>query len=319
MSAYWLYFLLKYFTLSLLFQIGEFKNISLIDEKSLGPNSRRSPNSRVSKDRLWDFLRLGDYNSRKIKPTKIQPLGHLNSRKLLEVSNVSLEDRVEDLLFIRDLDNLFTMENSSSWKNNITLDYDSVLEPHITVAQLSNSTNFETEYFNINQNNDTLRNITLFVISVNESNIFKQTVQNDRYLSKFTIGEGGTTLFKDDTEVVDSESSNMQNGKLEADWWPVKLSAEVPGDVILGGLMMVHEREDSVTCGPIMPQGGIQALETMLYTLDVINSQPQRPFTLGAHILDDCDKDTYGLEMAVDFIKGNVLFSSCSMCNVEIT
>ncbi|KAJ8920334.1 hypothetical protein NQ315_011996 [Exocentrus adspersus] len=26
--------------------------------------------------------------------------------------------------------------------------------------------------------------------------------------------------------------------------------------------------------------------------------------TLGAHILDDCDKDTYGLEMAVDFIKG---------------
>jgi hypothetical protein len=26
--------------------------------------------------------------------------------------------------------------------------------------------------------------------------------------------------------------------------------------------------------------------------------------TIGAHILDDCDKDTYGLEMAVDFIKG---------------
>jgi len=25
---------------------------------------------------------------------------------------------------------------------------------------------------------------------------------------------------------------------------------------------------------------------------------------IGAHILDDCDKDTYGLEMAVDFIKG---------------
>ena len=87
--------------------------------------------------------------------------------------------------------------------------------------------------------------------------------------------------------------------------WPVKLSAEVAGDLILGGLMMVHEREDTITCGPIMPQGGIQALETMLYTLDVINSQPGAPFTIGAHILDDCDKDTYGLEMAVDFIKGN--------------
>ena len=88
--------------------------------------------------------------------------------------------------------------------------------------------------------------------------------------------------------------------------WPVKLSAEVTGDVILGGLMMVHERQDNTTCGPIMPQGGIQALETMLYTLDVLNSDPKMipNVTIGAHILDDCDKDTYGLEMAVDFIKG---------------
>ncbi|XP_046678588.1 metabotropic glutamate receptor isoform X1 [Homalodisca vitripennis] len=70
--------------------------------------------------------------------------------------------------------------------------------------------------------------------------------------------------------------------------------------------MMVHERSDTVTCGPVMPQGGIQALETMLYTLDIVNSQGMLPFTLGAHILDDCDKDTYGLEMAVDFIKGSI-------------
>lgn len=96
------------------------------------------------------------------------------------------------------------------------------------------------------------------------------------------------------------------------DPWPVKLAAEIPGDLILGGLMMVHEREDSVTCGPIMPQGGIQALETMLYTLDVINNMPGAPFTIGAHILDDCDKDTYGLEMAVDFIKGEHFYT----CNI---
>ncbi|EDX06190.1 GD10162 [Drosophila simulans] len=68
---------------------------------------------------------------------------------------------------------------------------------------------------------------------------------------------------------------------------------------------MVHSREDSITCGPIMPQGGIQALEAMLYTLDQVNKQQLLPnVTLGAHLLDDCDKDTYGLEMAVDFIKG---------------
>lgn len=42
--------------------------------------------------------------------------------------------------------------------------------------------------------------------------------------------------------------------------WPAKKAAEVEGDVILGGLMMVHEREDHITCGPIMPQGGIQVL-----------------------------------------------------------
>ncbi|KAJ8981658.1 hypothetical protein NQ317_017278 [Molorchus minor] len=89
--------------------------------------------------------------------------------------------------------------------------------------------------------------------------------------------------------------------------WPVKKEAVIEGDLILGGLMMVHEREDSVTCGPIMPQGGIQALEAMLYTLNRLNHSPDTilpNISLGAHILDDCDKDTYGLEMAVDFIKG---------------
>lgn len=89
--------------------------------------------------------------------------------------------------------------------------------------------------------------------------------------------------------------------------WPVKKEAVVEGDIVLGGLMMVHEREDTITCGPVMPQGGIQALEAMLYTLDRLNDSPTPllpNITLGAHILDDCDKDTYGLEMAVDFIKG---------------
>lgn len=92
--------------------------------------------------------------------------------------------------------------------------------------------------------------------------------------------------------------------------WPVKHSAIVEGDVILGGLMMVHSREDTITCGPIMPQGGIQALEVMLFTLDRINEAGFLPnISLGAHILDDCDKDTYGLEMAVDFIKGESIFN----------
>ena len=44
----------------------------------------------------------------------------------------------------------------------------------------------------------------------------------------------------------------------------------------------------------------------MLYTIDKINPllKESSGFTIGAHILDDCDKDTYGLEQAVAFIKG---------------
>uniref|UniRef100_T1JJH5 Receptor ligand binding region domain-containing protein n=1 Tax=Strigamia maritima TaxID=126957 RepID=T1JJH5_STRMM len=87
--------------------------------------------------------------------------------------------------------------------------------------------------------------------------------------------------------------------------WPIRRVTEIEGDLILGGLMMVHEREDKFTCGPIMPQGGIQALETMLYTIDYINNLDDflPGIKIGAHVLDDCDKDTYGLEQAVDFIK----------------
>ncbi|KAI5711261.1 hypothetical protein M8J75_015490 [Diaphorina citri] len=86
--------------------------------------------------------------------------------------------------------------------------------------------------------------------------------------------------------------------------WPSKYSAEISGDVLLGGLMMIHSRSESSVCGPIMAQGGIQALETMLYTIDRINAELTMNLTLGAHVLDDCDQDTHGLEMAVDFIKG---------------
>ncbi|GIX89472.1 metabotropic glutamate receptor [Caerostris darwini] len=95
--------------------------------------------------------------------------------------------------------------------------------------------------------------------------------------------------------------------------WPIKRVSEIEGDVILGGLMMVHEREDRRICGPIMPQGGIQALECMLYTMDWVNNQKGilPGFKLGAYILDDCDKDTYGLEQAVDFIKGKRFVCKC--------
>lgn len=111
---------------------------------------------------------------------------------------------------------------------------------------------------------------------------------------------------------VQSDWVNMSNDQVgemkdkKHQHWPIKREAVIEGDLVLGGLMMVHERSDNMTCGPVMPQGGVQALETMLYTLDFINNELRLipGVTVGAHILDDCDKDTYGLEMAVDFIKG---------------
>ena len=53
----------------------------------------------------------------------------------------------------------------------------------------------------------------------------------------------------------------------------------------------------------------LQAMETMLYTIDHINANAREAIlpagvSVGAHVLDDCDTDTYGLEQAVDFIKG---------------
>lgn len=117
--------------------------------------------------------------------------------------------------------------------------------------------------------------------------------------------------YQDFRATVDSISRNADNSsQTETEpQWPVKHSAVVEGDLVLGGLMMVHEREDNVTCGPVMPQGGVQALEAMLYTLDKLNDRGIVPgVKIGAHILDDCDKDTYGLEMAVDFIKGKFIY-----------
>lgn len=134
-------------------------------------------------------------------------------------------------------------------------------------------------------------------------------------ISGLTVSHYASSDLPDVGESVVSTESNFNivhsvNGiaNLTDTTWPVRHSAIVEGDLILGGLMMVHSREDTITCGPIMPQGGIQALEAMLFTIDRINEIGLLPnIKLGAHILDDCDKDTYGLEMAVDFIKGTFI------------
>jgi hypothetical protein len=58
--------------------------------------------------------------------------------------------------------------------------------------------------------------------------------------------------------------------------WPRRLRAtsstlDPSGDILIGGLHMVHERNEDKICGRIMPQGGLQAAEVMLYTIDMAN------------------------------------------------
>jgi hypothetical protein len=159
---------------------------------------------------------------------------------------------------------------------------------------------------NIDQNtinNDTWKQIQL--LESKENDIFNDSryqngVNTIQFRHSYHLRQMDGRSFRSLIEPI--ETSEVETVGVH---WPVKREAVVEGDLVLGGLMMVHEREDMYTCGPIMPQGGIQALETMLYTLDVLNRDQMIPnVTIGAHILDDCDKDTYGLEMAVDFIKG---------------
>jgi hypothetical protein len=112
-----------------------------------------------------------------------------------------------------------------------------------------------------------------------------------------------------DISIFQQRETMTYYGKYGNITWPDRsLTAKVEGDLVLGGLMMVHERSEELICGPIMAQGGIQALEMMLFTLDYVNNQKDfiPGITLGAHIKDDCDRDTYGLEQSVDFIRGKI-------------
>nr|ANO39069.1 GCR106 [Schmidtea mediterranea] len=80
--------------------------------------------------------------------------------------------------------------------------------------------------------------------------------------------------------------------------------------------MMVHLRSEEMVCGVIAAEGGIQALEVMVYTINRVNEMKiLGDIKLGAYIKDDCDRDTYGLEQAVDFIKQSSKLQTKSNCN----
>ena len=68
------------------------------------------------------------------------------------------------------------------------------------------------------------------------------------------------TVLVDKQDIANGDLINGNNGYKNITW-PVKRVAEIPdGDIVIGGLHMVHEREDKQICGPVMPQGGLQVI-----------------------------------------------------------
>ena len=79
-------------------------------------------------------------------------------------------------------------------------------------------------------------------------------------------------------------------------------NVEREGNIILGGLFPVHESGLS-GCGQI-DTSGYQRLEAMVYAINKINNDTELlpGITLGASLLDTCDRDTHALEQAMTFV-----------------
>lgn len=169
-----------------------------------------------------------------------------------------------------------------------------------TIITTENYSLFESNNTYIYYNSTDFSNLLFETLEINTSKV----VYNDEeiYAQEETTTSSHLDVYLNDDAYVTKEilkkvingSANNNNAidlPKNLTTWPTKHVANVEGDIILGGLMMVHEREDTIICGPIMAQGGIQALETMLFTLDYINGVGLLPnISIGAHILDDCDK-----------------------------
>ena len=53
-------------------------------------------------------------------------------------------------------------------------------------------------------------------------------------------------------------SELYEQERLEMVQWPLNRKSEVPGHIVIGGLHMLHHRDGTWLCGPIMPQVSIE-------------------------------------------------------------
>uniref|UniRef100_A0A8C7JGN6 Metabotropic glutamate receptor 1 n=1 Tax=Oncorhynchus kisutch TaxID=8019 RepID=A0A8C7JGN6_ONCKI len=93
-----------------------------------------------------------------------------------------------------------------------------------------------------------------------------------------------------------------------------RVLAHIPGDIIIGALFSVHHQPpaDKVherKCGAVREQYGIQRVEAMMHTLDLINSDPHLlpNITLGCEIRDSCWHSAVALEQSIEFIRDTLV------------
>ncbi|KAG7465731.1 hypothetical protein MATL_G00156550 [Megalops atlanticus] len=90
--------------------------------------------------------------------------------------------------------------------------------------------------------------------------------------------------------------------------------ARMDGDIIIGALFSVHhqpaaEKVAERKCGEVREQYGIQRVEAMFHTLDLINSDPELlpNITLGCEIRDSCWHSSVALEQSIEFIRDSLI------------
>ena len=93
-----------------------------------------------------------------------------------------------------------------------------------------------------------------------------------------------------------------------------RVLAYLPGDIIIGALFSVHHQPpaDKVherKCGAVREQYGIQRVEAMMHTLDLINANPHilPNITLGCEIRDSCWHSAVALEQSIEFIRDTLV------------
>ncbi|KAK8768022.1 hypothetical protein V5799_005198 [Amblyomma americanum] len=88
------------------------------------------------------------------------------------------------------------------------------------------------------------------------------------------------------------------------------------GDILLGALFPVHERNATYECGRIQDEG-VEQLEALLFTLHKINNDSTLlpGVSLGVLALDSCDSTEYALEQSLDFVKVSYQSTSPTLSN----